>query len=136
MMMGGERYLLDTNICVFLLRGKFDISSHIVRVGIENCCISEITVAELLYGAECSSDVDGNLSSVKDFCNDIEIIPISESFEIYASQKARLRRQGLLIDDFDLLIGCAAIKYGMILVSDNTKHFDRLPINIENWVRR
>lgn len=134
--MESDRYLLDTNICVFLLRGKFDIDSQIERVKIENCCISEITVAELLYGAACSNDATGNLISVKKFCSEIDVIPISNSLEIYASQKAELRRKGLLIDDFDLLIGCTAIGHGLILVSDNTKHFDRLPIKIENWVKR
>lgn len=134
--MESDRYLLDTNICVFLLRGKFDIDSQIERVKIENCCISEITVAELLYGAACSNDATGNLIAVKKFCSEIDVIPISNSLEIYASQKAELRRKGLLIDDFDLLIGCTAIEHGLILVSDNTKHFDRLPIKIENWVKR
>lgn len=49
-----ERYLLDTNICVFIMRGKHNLDKKLLDIGIENCCISEITVAELLYGAECS----------------------------------------------------------------------------------
>lgn len=47
-----KKYLLDTNICIFLLRGKYDVDKKIDQVGLENCCISEITVAELKYGAE------------------------------------------------------------------------------------
>ncbi len=134
--MSTHRYLLDTNICVFLLRGKYDIASHIEEVGIENCCISEITVAELLYGAACSNDVMKNLQSVKNFCKDIDVVPISGCLEIYASQKALLRSQGLLIDDFDMLIGCTALYHDMVLVSDNTKHFERLPVILDNWVER
>lgn len=47
-----EKYLLDTNICIFLLRGKYDVDKRIDEVGFTNCYISEITVAELKYGAE------------------------------------------------------------------------------------
>lgn len=46
------QYLLDTNICVFLLRGQYDVDKKIDEVGLENCHISEITMAELKYGAE------------------------------------------------------------------------------------
>ena len=47
-----KKYLLDTNICIFLLRGKYNVNKKIDTVGLDNCYISEITVAELKYGAE------------------------------------------------------------------------------------
>lgn len=47
-----EQYLLDTNICIYLLRGKYNVDRKIDAVGLDNCFISEITVAELMYGAE------------------------------------------------------------------------------------
>lgn len=130
------QYLLDTNICIFLLRGKYDIPSHIQKVGLSHCHISEITEAELLYGAACSNNAIQNTALVRDFCSSLDIIPISDTIEIYAHQKAQLRKNGTLIDDFDLLIGCCAIKNGMILITDNTKHFSRLPIQLENWIVR
>ncbi|MCL1932237.1 MAG: PIN domain-containing protein [Candidatus Azobacteroides sp.] len=46
------KYLLDTNICIFFFRNKFNISNILKSKGLENCCVSEITVAELRYGAE------------------------------------------------------------------------------------
>lgn len=46
------KYLLDTNICIFLLRGEYNVDKKIDSVGLENCYISEITIAELKYGAE------------------------------------------------------------------------------------
>jgi len=49
-----EKFLLDTNICVFFLKGKFNLNEQLKKVGLQNCCISEITLAELKYGAECS----------------------------------------------------------------------------------
>lgn len=56
-MNNSPKYLLDSNICVYILRGKKRMSEQLKKVGWLNCCISEITVAELLYGAECSNDV-------------------------------------------------------------------------------
>lgn len=49
-------YLLDTSISVFFLRGKLDLDKMVKKVGLENCYISEITVAELRFGAENSND--------------------------------------------------------------------------------
>jgi len=104
-------------------------------IGYDNCFISEITLAELKYGAELSEKTDENLHSVKEFANKIEILPIFNSLDLYAKEKARLRRIGSLIDDFDLLIGCSAIKNGLILVTNNENHFERIEdIKIENWI--
>jgi tRNA(fMet)-specific endonuclease VapC len=64
------------------------------------------------------------------------ILPIFNSLDLYAKQKARLRKIGNMIDDFDLLIGCSAIKNGLILVTNNENHFDRIEnIKIENWIK-
>lgn len=130
------QYLLDTNICVFFLRGKYDIGSHLRNAGIENCHISEITYAELLYGAECSFEPEKNKELVSQFCKSLHILPISSCIGVYAQKKSELRKKGLMIDDFDLLIGCTAIKHAYTLVTDNTKHFDRLTPQLENWITR
>ena len=127
-------YLLDTNICVSILRGNVSTITRFQEVGIESCCISEITVAELLYGAECSANQKSNKSLVEEFCQDFRIIPIFETLETFAKEKARLRKEGQLIDDFDLLIGSAAKHYDMTLVTDNIKHLERIKIKIENWL--
>ena len=75
------------------------------KVKWENCCISEVTVIELFYGAECSKAVEANKQEVRQLCADLEVIPVSVAIEEFARQKARLRKEGTLIDDFDLLIG-------------------------------
>lgn len=134
--MASNNYLLDTNICVFLLRGKFDIAKRIANVGIRNCAISEITVVELLYGAYCSQKPAANIQLVNEFCSQLVILPISDVLDTFAHQKSILRERGLLIDDFDLFIGCTAIAHDYTLVTDNTKHFERLPLKLENWIVR
>jgi len=122
-----NKYLLDTDISVFYLRGKYNINQKLKEIiGYDNCFISEITLAELKYGAELSEKVDENLNFVNEFANKIGILPIFNSLDLYAKEKARLRKTGNIIDDFDLLIGCSAIKNNMILVTNNENHFERI----------
>ncbi|HRO43839.1 MAG TPA: hypothetical protein PL009_13465 [Flavipsychrobacter sp.] len=62
------------------------------------------------------------------------IIPIYNSLDVYAKEKARLRRQGLMIDDFDILIGATAVANDMVMVTNNVAHLQRLKnIVIEDW---
>ena len=131
------KYLLDTDISVFYLRGKHNINRKLKEIiGYDNCFISEITLAELKYGAESSEKPDENMRSVNEFANRMGILPIFNSLDLYAREKARLRKAGSMIDDFDLLIGCSAIKNGLILVTNNETHFERIEnIKIENWIK-
>ena len=132
-----QGYLLDSNICVFYIRGKYALNEKLKAIGFNNCYISEITLAELKYGAECSNKVEENKTLINEFAKEINILPISDCFDIYAAEKARLRKIGNLIDDFDLLIASTAISNQLILVTDNTKHFDRIDaVIIENWIER
>lgn len=62
-----KKYLLDTNICVYFLNGKFNIEEKIVEVGFENCFISEITIAELKYGVEKSTYKEKNRKTIEFF---------------------------------------------------------------------
>jgi tRNA(fMet)-specific endonuclease VapC len=131
-------YLLDTNICIFYLRAAYNVGEKIKHSGgLHNCLISEITLAELKYGAEISEKRNSNMRLVEDFAQQITILPILSCLALFAQEKARLKRLNNLIDDFDLLIGCSAIANELILVTENEKHFNRLAgIHIENWIDR
>ncbi len=132
-----NQYLLDTDICVYFIKGLFNLEQKIKDVGLENCCISVITAAELKYGVENSdsSKKEQNRVIVHQFINSITQIPLDTCLDFYASEKARLRRVGQLIDDFDLLIGSTAIADNRIMVTNNARHFNRITgIQIENWV--
>lgn len=105
-----------------------------VQVAVKNCFISEITVAELKFGIHNSSTPQRLKSIVEAFIQQFTIIPIFNSLDIYALEKARLRKTGLMIDDFDLLIGATAIANKLIMVTKNTNHFSRLNrIQLEDW---
>lgn len=132
------RYLLDTNICVFFLRGKLNLDEIIKEKGRGNCFISETTVVELRYGAGNSGNPLKSHKSVDAFVSGLSIIPIFGSIRRYAKEKVRLRRIGKpMHDEFDLLIGVTAIENELTLVTDNIKDFERLDgIIIENWFKQ
>lgn len=114
-----KNYLLDTSICVFFLRGKLKLDEIIQKKGIENCFISEITVAELRFGAENSDNPNKSNKAVDAFVNGISVLPIYGAINQYAKEKVRLRKIGKpMNDEFDLLIGCTAVENKLILVSD------------------
>lgn len=130
-------YLLDTSICVYLFRNKFNIADKLDRIGRENCFISSVTIAELVYGAYKSNSPTENPNMIRTFCNTVNIVPFEEAIDIYAQEKNRLRKEGLIIEDFDLLIASAANVRNLILVTDNTKHLGRInDIKLENWAER
>ena len=130
------KYLLDTDICIFLLQGKFDIQSNIEKVGLNNCYISEITIAELKYGAENSSNYQKHAREVKKVESLFTIIPIYKGLDQYAKEKVRLQKSGNLIPDFDLLIGTTSVDNNMVMVTNNEKHLGRIDkIKIENWTK-
>jgi tRNA(fMet)-specific endonuclease VapC len=108
------------------------------EVKIENCCVSEITIAELRYGAENSANPQKHHEILNAFMKKIAVIPITNSLLVFAKEKVRLRKAGTPIhDDFDLLIGSTAIQNNMTLITDNVKDFEKLmDIQIENWVVR
>jgi tRNA(fMet)-specific endonuclease VapC len=129
-----KKYLLDTNICIFFIKGQYGLDKRMSEIGEENCFISEITVAELKYGIENSKTIDKIREIVEKFIPKFPVIPIYNSLDIYAREKARLRKAGLLVDDFDILIGSTAIANDMIMVTNNVLHFKRLNnIIIEDW---
>jgi len=128
------QYLLDTNICIYLFKGKFNLNKKISDVGLQNCAISEITYAELIYGVEKSERPNENLALIEKFTNQITILPIFDGIRIFAKEKAKLRKEGKTISDFDLLIGATAIANKMKMVTRNISEFSRMTsIEIENW---
>lgn len=132
------QYLLDTNICVFFLRGKLNLNEIIKEKGRDNCYVSEITVIELRYGAENSDSPIKSQKAVDSFLSGLTIIPIFGCIKRYAKEKVRLKKIGNpMHDEFDLLIGVTAIENKLTLVTDNEKDFERLDgIKIENWFKR
>jgi len=131
------RYLLDTNICISYLRGKLNFNQFVEEQWRKSCCISEVTVLELRYGAENSNNPQKHHQAVDIFLCGLTVFPIIKATDIYAKEKVRFRKAGIpLHDEFDLIIGATAITNGLILVTDNVKHFMNFDsLKIENWVK-
>ncbi|GHB68257.1 PIN domain-containing protein [Persicitalea jodogahamensis] len=134
-----KNYLLDTNICVHYLKGQYRLREKINQVGLSSCFLSEITIAELLYGVANSSDEHRtkNLEKVNQLHEAFEgrILLIGECFHEYASQKASLKKAGKVVGEFDLLIGSTAIIRDLTVVTRNTRDFINLKdIKLENWI--
>jgi tRNA(fMet)-specific endonuclease VapC len=102
----------------------------------DNCFISEITLAELKFGVENSERKEENQKVLDQFLKGVKIIPIFHSLDLYAIEKARLRKAGTPIDDFDLLIGVTSVTHHLIMVTNNTEHFKRIKgIVLEDWTK-
>ncbi len=115
------KYLLDSNICIHFFRGKYGVINKLTEVGMENCAISEITLAELVFGAEKSENPEKNHELIEKFVNQLTVLPIFEAIQNYGKEKARLQKLGKMISDFDLLIGCTAVENKLIMVTENTR---------------
>jgi len=133
------QFLLDTNICVYLLKNEFDLVQRLKQVGYANCFLSELTIAEMLYGVANSAPAKqaANRQALEYLQQSFagRILPINSCFEYYAEQKVHLKRTGRLQGEFDMLIGCTALAHDLTLVTHNTRHFaDLTGIRLENWI--
>ena len=129
-----KKYLIDTNIAIFYMKGKFNLEAKFDKVTAENCFISEMTLAELKFGVEKSEKPEKNKKALDNFLTGVQILPIFHSLDIYAKEKARLQKAGTPVDDFDLLIGVTSVTHKLTMVTNNTNHFKRISgIKLEDW---
>ena len=131
------RYLLDTNICIYWLKGDVNVERQAMQLGLENLCISFITASELYYGAYKSQRVKENLAAVKKISNNLRAIDSSEEIcDTFGKLKASLEKAGKIIDDADLFIAACALAHDLVLVTNNEKHFKRVKgLKLENWMK-
>lgn len=128
-----KQYLLDTNICISMFKNKQGIREKILDVSLTNCFVSEITLAELFYGAA-KSGREEHFKDVEMVIRMFKVLPVYPCLRLYGGMKAELEANGMRIDEFDLLIGATAVFNKMVMVTSNVKHFERIPeIQIENW---
>jgi tRNA(fMet)-specific endonuclease VapC len=126
---------------VHFLRGAYHLDEKMRSVGIENCFVSEITILELEYGVENSAPEwqERQRIALDNFISIFEerILPIRPAFKHYAQNRARLRKLGTPISDFDLLIGSTAVAHDLTIVTDNVAELSRIENSrVENWIVR
>lgn len=130
-----RQYLLDTNVLIDMFKGNERVQERIFRAEFHNCYVSEITLAELYVGAF-KGGRPKQLQEIGFVRKRFHILPVTDAVEQYARLRVHLERKGASIDDFDLLIAASAQSVGLVLVTHNLKHFERIPdLRIEDWDR-
>jgi tRNA(fMet)-specific endonuclease VapC len=95
-----------------------------------------MTLAELMFGVENSEKKEKNQKALDSFLTGVKVIPIFHSLQLYAKEKARLRKAGTPIDEFDLLIGVTSVTHSLTMVTNNTEHFERIKgIALADWTK-
>ncbi len=130
------RYLLDTNIVIYVLKRRPVEVLSTFNANASRMAISAITLAELLHGAEKSSRVSENLAAVEDFCSRLQVLPYGpKAAQHYGAIRAALEKLGQPIGVNDLHIAAHARSEGLVLVTNNMAEFARVPaLEAENWV--
>jgi tRNA(fMet)-specific endonuclease VapC len=130
------RYLLDTNVCVDYLTGRFlSVGERIRHSSPDELCVSSIVAAELRYGADKSNHRRRNHARLDVFLAEIPVVDFdARAASTYGRLRATLERAGTLIGPNDMLIGAHSLSLGLILATDNIGEFKRIAgLRVENW---
>lgn len=127
------KYLLDTCTCIAIIKGKTNVTRRLREVGIDECKVSDITLAELYFGAYKSGRSE-HFDDVVEIMKLFEQYPIS-NLKKYGEIRWLLESKGLKIGDMDMFIAATALEEELIVVTGNTEHFERIPgLKVENWM--
>jgi len=129
--------MLDTNICIYIIKNRpTSVRSKLQEFSIGDLCISTITVSELLYGAYKSQFIEKNLKAIESFLMPFDIVDYDYMTSIeYGKIRASLEKKGQVIGNMDMQIAGHALSLDMILVTNNTREFERVAgLELDNWV--
>jgi tRNA(fMet)-specific endonuclease VapC len=129
-------YMLDTNICIHVMKNYPVALLEKFNSLAEQICISSITLGELHYGAEKSARRADNLIAIEHFVARLEVLPFdAKAAAHYGQLRAELARAGTPCGPHDMQIGGHARSEGLIVVTNNLREFSRMPgVRVEDWV--
>ena len=130
------RYMLDTNLCIRVLRERPRAVRERFNLNADALCISTIVLTELLHGAARSARPEHHLSEVERFGARLEVLPFDAAAADHAADvRAELERRGLKIGGYDLLIAGHARSRGLVVVTGNLGEFTRVEgLRCEDWL--
>lgn len=130
------RYMLDTNLCIATIRNKPEAIRASFNLHHAQMCISSVTVMELMYGVEVSSQSQRNLANVEGFIARLDVLDYDVPAAAHTAQiRAELTKAGTQIGPYDQMIAGHARSRGLVVVTNNTKEFNRVPgLRIEDWM--
>lgn len=130
------KYMLDTNICIHVIKNRPEtVIRNFLKHEPSELCISSITYAELMHGVEKSQDAERNRVAITLFLSPLSVLEFDNyAAEEYGKVRTELERKGTPIGPMDTLIAAHARAEKMILVTNNTREFNRVEgLNVENW---
>jgi len=133
-----SRYMLDTDMCSYVMKRNNMVVKRIERLAVDDVCISVISKAELLFGIELSPRREQDGNALRAFLQYAEVVDFSDRAAIfYAKVRADLQKRGTMIGANDLLIAAHALSLGLTLVTNNTREFRRVrDLVVENWATK
>ena len=132
------KYFLDTNICIFLINKKFPkMSEYYLKQSPLDIYISTVVLSELVYGVQKSKLREQNLSNLKVFLSEINLVPLDDMAAFIAGQiRADIDRAGTPVGGNDILIAATTLANEGILVTNNTREFSRIPnLKLVDWTQ-
>ena len=130
------KFMLDTNICIYLIKKKPpEVLNTLKRHSPDDICISSITLCELEYGIQKSSQPVRNKIALTEFLTPLEVFPFDDlAAREYGAIRTALEKRGEIIGSMDLLIASHALALNLTLVTNNDREFRRVPsLRITNW---
>ncbi len=122
-----EKYILDSDILIYFLKGEKDTVEKVISLPKNDLYITIINYTELLYGIYNSNKITQNKEKILPFLDNFKILQFDkQSSEIFAKLKTRLKKQGNIVADMNLMIASIAISNKAILFTNNLKHFNRI----------
>lgn len=130
------KYMLDTNIVIYTIKNRPKQIREIFKRHEGQMCISSVSLGELIFGAERSAQTERNLADINGLIARMEVSAFEEhASEHFGQLRAELYKTGQPIGPYDMMIAGHARSMGLILVTNNTKEFERVPgLRLENWV--
>ena len=120
-------YLVDTDWIIDYLNDREPVASKIEEFRASGLGISVISLSELYEGIYYSKEPESSENNLLGFLSEVAVLGIDEEIcRIFGRERGKLRRKGLLIGDFDLLIGATALRYDIPLCTNNRKHYERI----------
>ncbi len=130
------KYMLDTNIVIYTIKNRPSQVRELFKRHEGQMCISSVSLGELIYGAERSSQTERNLADINGLVARMEVAAFGEhAAEHFGQLRAELYNIGHPIGPYDMMIAGHARSMGLILVTNNIAEFERVPgLRLENWV--
>jgi len=126
--------ILDTDHCIAILRGKLDIRHKVVPT--DELAITAITLGELVHGVHKSANPNLNQTRLNILLLNLTILPYNDQAANYFGKiKADLEKVGMRLSDLDLQIAAVALMHGVLLLTHNLRHFNRIPhLQLDDWL--